>query len=384
MSFGHALYYPHINITNKNWLKNAFLFWDKLSRIVPSSIEPSDSEDVIKLKYETGFLEDHAPERYEVSQTFKDFGKFLMRFIESREFYDNYQRRHRDHFENNYREMQFDSDSRYRRTLFKSIVKSSGTYLHVDKIDENLKKLLFRKGLAIPGDNSWEDWIKIDNDIGYLYMTYLAKSISKSNSLPIVTDVEHLYSASILFEPQIFKDYNADFEYRLGNLLIATYIPKNINNVPLDKLIEIRRKYNDTRLEYFNTITGLCQNIQDIDNKTALEDALNHYSLNLINQTEELKRQYESNKIDTICKFLNISLPSTLVSLSNMIPIEFKSLGIGAGLLFGILSSVSAVKKEKQKLQSNPLSYLLNINSELSGENLFRQINQSISGLRRF
>jgi hypothetical protein len=47
MSFGHALYYPRINLTNKNWLKYAVLYWDKISRIVPPSVQAADSEDVI-------------------------------------------------------------------------------------------------------------------------------------------------------------------------------------------------------------------------------------------------------------------------------------------------------------------------------------------------
>ena len=56
MSFGHALYYPHINLTNKNWVKHALLFWDKISRIVPYSVETEDSEDIIRIKDETDFI----------------------------------------------------------------------------------------------------------------------------------------------------------------------------------------------------------------------------------------------------------------------------------------------------------------------------------------
>ena len=29
------LYYPTINIPNENWLKNALLYWDNISSIVP-------------------------------------------------------------------------------------------------------------------------------------------------------------------------------------------------------------------------------------------------------------------------------------------------------------------------------------------------------------
>ena len=59
------------------------------------------------------------------------------------------------------------------------MVRSTGTYIHVTKIDQRFKELLFDIGIAIPGENEWENWVKIDNEIGLLYMTYLAKTISK-------------------------------------------------------------------------------------------------------------------------------------------------------------------------------------------------------------
>ncbi len=253
MSFGHALYYPYINLTNKNWLKNAFLFWDKISRIVPSSVSPSDSEEIIKIKYETGFIENYSPDEWVISDTFRTFSEYLDAIINSEDFYRYYRRRFRNYFEDWEYEhwRRFREDFSFRRDILESIVESSGYYLHVKKIDRNLKEKLFAIGLAIPGKNEYEDWIKIDNEIGLIYMAYLAKSISKEKTIPIVTDIEQFYSASILFEPKLFKDYQSEFEYKLGNLLIASFVPKDINSVPFDKLIEIRKKYNAERISFF-------------------------------------------------------------------------------------------------------------------------------------
>lgn len=386
MSFGHALYYPYINLTNKNWLKNAFLFWDKISRIVPSSVSPSDSEEIIKIKYETGFIENYSPDRWVISHTFHTFSEYLERIIDSDDFYRYYRTRFPHYFEDwEYKRWRrFREDPSFRRDILESIVKSSGTYLHVQKIDRNLKEKLFALGLAIPGENEYEDWIKIDNEIGFIYMTYLAKSISKEKTIPIVTDIEQFYSASILFEPKLFRDYQSEFEYKLGNLLIGYFLPKDINSVPFDKLIEIRKKYSAERINFFNMISELCRTLPTIDNESALKDALDHYKESLIKQTQELKDIYESFKIETVCKFLNISVPSTLVSFSDIIPIPYKHLGIGAGIIFGLVSAVASVKKEKKQLQERPLSYLLNVSSELSGKDIFRKINDTVKGLRKW
>jgi|YelNatPaOPRAMG01_1025707.scaffolds.fasta_scaffold21344_2 hypothetical protein len=386
MSFGHALYYPFINLTNKNWLKHAFIFWDKISRIVPSSVTPSDSEEIIKIKYETGFIENYSPDRGAISNTLRTFSEYLERILNSEDFYKYYWRKSRNYFDDWEYEhwRRFREDFGLRRDILESIAKSSGTYLHVQKIDRNLKEKLFTLGLAIPGENEYEDWIKIDNEIGFIYMSFLAKSISKEKTIPIVTDIEQFYSATILFEPKLFRDYQSEFEYKLGNLIIGSCVPKDINSVPFDKLIEIRKKYNAERMNFFNMISDLCLSLPEIDNETALEDALNHYGELLIKQTKELKDIYESFKIETVFKFLNISVPSALVSISNIIPITYKPFGIGAGIIFGLVSSAASVKKEKKQLKERPLSYLLNLNSELSGEDIFKKINDTVKGIRKW
>ncbi len=379
MSFGRALYYPHINLTNKNWIKLALLYYDNLSRIVPSSVEPEDSEEIVKIRYETGFIDDHSPDHWEVSNTFSSFSENLERIIERDEFFhDRYFRdihRHRRKYLEHYE---------HRRDFYREVVSSTGTYLHIQKMDKRLKERLFEVGLAIPGRNEWEDWIRIDNEIGLLYMAFLAKSISKSQIMPIVTDLEVSFSSSIYFEPKICSDYRGEMEYKLGTLSICNFSPKNINDVPLDKILEIRKKYADERLSFYTSINELCAKLPEIENKDAMKAALEFHSKNISKDAENLRKMFESHKIETVNSFLTVSVPSTIASLSNFIPVEYKSLGIGAGLLFGLVSAANKVKKERLDLKKNPKSYLLNLRSELGSENIFRKINDTVNGLRRW
>lgn len=378
MSFGHALYYPHINLTNKNWVKHALLFWDKISRIVPSSVEPSDNEDITRIKYETGFIEDYHPESYDTSNTFNDFSEELRRIIESDHFFhDRYfdRERHGRHYMRDFQD---------RRNFYSEMVKSTGTYIHVMKLDQRFKEFLFDIGIAIPGENQWENWIKIDNEIGLLYMTYLAKTISKKKTLPIVTDVEQSFSATIQFESKINSDYKSQFEYRLGNLLIETVVPKKINDVPLDKLIDIRENYKDERTAFFNEVSNLTNSLPEIDNASALNDALNQHSKLILKETKHLEQLYNTHKIETVNKFLSISIPTTVASLSDYVPDIAKPLVAAGGIFFGLVSSANAVKKEKLELKANPKSYLLNLKSELSGGDIFSKINDNIKGIRKW
>ncbi len=90
MSFGHALYYPHINLTNKNWLKYAVLYWDKISRIVPSSIQPTDSEDIIRLRSELDFIKEYRPEPWDVSRAAQEFFLWFSRHADDPEIREYY------------------------------------------------------------------------------------------------------------------------------------------------------------------------------------------------------------------------------------------------------------------------------------------------------
>lgn len=378
MSFGHALYYPHINLTNKNWVKHALLFWDNISRIVPQSVEPSDGEDIIKIKYESGFIKDYRPETRDTSSAFRDFSRELRPILESDNFFNQ------RFFERERHRRNYSRDYQNRRRFFSDMVQSNGTYIHVEKMEPNLKEFLFETGIAIPGQHEWEDWVKIDNEIGLLYMTYFAKSISKNKSLPIVTDVEQSFSASIYFESPINSDYNNQFEYKVGNLLIETIVPKNINDVPLEKILDIRKKYNDERTVFFNEISNLTNSLPKIDNASALNDAVNQHSRLILNETKKLEKLYDAHKIETVNKFLTISVPTTVASLSDYIPDIAKPFVAASGVIFGLVSSAKAVKKEKLELHANPKSYLLNLKSELSGGDMFSKINDNIKGIRKW
>ena len=383
MSLGHALYYPHINLTNKNWIKHALLFWDKLSRIVPESIEPSDNEDIIRIKSETDFIIDYQPDHYDTSRAFKEFSHDLIAIMES-DTYLNEKLMFHNSFSRGHRYRNLTLDNNERRRFFSELVKSTGTYIHVEKLDDRLKNYLFETGIAIPGRNQWSDWVKIDNEIGLLYMTYFAKVISKDKSLAIVTDVEQSFSASIQFESKINSDYRPQFEYRLGNLLIDTVVPKNINDVPIDKLIEIRNKYSSERDSFFNEISKIANSVTGMDNINNLTEALNYHSKLILEETKKLEKFYSISKIDTIKSFLSISIPTSFVALNDHVPDYSKPLFTAGGIVFGIIAAANSVKKEKLRLSENPKSYLLNVKSELSGGGIFTRVNDTVKGIRKW
>jgi len=154
--------------------------------------------------------------------------------------------------------------------------------------------------------------------------------------------------------------------------------------VPLDKILDIRRKYDDERTAFFNEISNLSNSITGLDNSSGLRDAINQHSKIILQETKNLEQLYNSHKIETATKFLSISIPTTIASLTEYVPNEAKPFVVVGGIIFGVVSAANAVKKEKLELKENPKSYLLNLKSELSGGDIFKRVNDTVKGIRKW
>jgi hypothetical protein len=385
MSFGHAIYYPHINLTNKNWLKYALLFWDKISRIVPKSVSPSDSEDVIKIRSEVGFIEDYHPESRDTSQAARDFFAWFSHQIEDPCFLDYY-----DHMLPEIRDM-LKHSSGWRRhgryphpfAVLNAIAREQGTYVHVEKLDPRLKEYLYLTGVAMPGENEWSDWVKIDGEIGLLYMSYLAGSIGEHTSRPTVTDYSACFASSSVLRWAVKRRYQEELEHGLGNLLLASYAPKDMNAVTIDKIVEFRKKYDNERIVFFDSVAAICRDIASVENEGQLQDALNHHGPTLKKHTEDLKKQFEDMRIEPILRFIGISIPTACASMIKYIPDAVGPFIIGGGVLLGFASATHSYFKDRKALQDNPLSYLLTLQAELNAKGFLEKIANNIQGITR-
>jgi hypothetical protein len=54
---GTALYYPHIDIDDSEWLRSAILFWDALQTIVPRAVRTPYKNKDTNILWKEGFLE---------------------------------------------------------------------------------------------------------------------------------------------------------------------------------------------------------------------------------------------------------------------------------------------------------------------------------------
>ena len=385
MSLGNAIYYPYIHLTNKNWLKQALLFWDKVSRIVPAGFEPHDTEDVIQLRNETGFVLDHSPEDWTIADAFHDFSTHLDTLLHSEHFLrDVARRRFRDYdyMPPELRDRIF-HDADFRREVLLEVTRGSGSHIHIRKMSPELVAKLAALGLALPGEREWEGWIKIDSGIGYSYMTYLARSISSANGMAVVTDLSSAYCDSVAFAGGPSRSNADQFEQGFGHILIGHFTPKRINDVPLSRLLEIREKYTAERQKFFLTIHELAEKLKSVSNRAEFDAALAAYSKQVTEDAEQLGKIYRGNHIDVVTKMIAVSVPTALTSMAKGLPDQYKPLPIAAGVILGAVTAIRSIQRDRSEMKKQPLSYLLHLQAELEDANAFRRAMHRIGGLMK-
>ena len=218
---GSALYYPHIDIHDPNWLRSAVLFWDEIKTIAPRAItKPYESKDT-DILWREGFLE---PLRCDLHPDLLDtLGKRVIGLMDSgfsRRDLDSDALRRSD--PNSYALMHADKIGMRIRSEFRF------TNLHPDKISPELLNLATRYGLVgmhpdkLPSSmrkmakeiqylniyperfsrykneiemqeiesTDGHKWLLVDNRFAEVYMAALAALLSKEADLSALTNEE--------------------------------------------------------------------------------------------------------------------------------------------------------------------------------------------------
>lgn len=338
--FGRALYYPHINFNDHNWLKFAALYYDGIDRIVPSDdlIEEVDLIERINdtaTNEETLFVRSVRPSYYadQIAQEFIEYAKTEL------------------------------ADESKRKEIFQRVsrfAKPTDTYpIHIMKMGRELLEELPRLNLPIKKISfEFEDWIEFDSVTGALYMSRLANCIATNKSLPIVSDDPNFQS--IVREAQKERVPN-DLSETLASMVIQSVIPKNIEAITSKQIIKFRNNYKDERQQFYLNINSLVKDLYQIQDEQSLKDAL-HFRKDAIERaTKDIEGIYKSLKIDTGLTAIALSVPSFASGLGWVVA--------GVGLVAVAAGKLTLKGIEYQKTKRNsPYSYVLTLKNRLNKE----------------
>jgi hypothetical protein len=376
-----GLYYPFIHFKDDDWLKLTALYWDGISRIVPSGYQPKhDSETVKKLAGELNFIENIDP-----GYAAEEVG---FRFI-------SVLKKHGDELVKHY---DLAKSNSWPDDPITSLTAPPGSnpklaYIFNEKLSRKFQDDLFKENLATTMRGDDPRWIGMHPKLVSVYMEALADEMARRCGYHPLTDetldhiavtgctVERLAQALLgdvkLLPPEAVAEQ--EIEERLVRMAIQTVIPEDMSVVPVEKIIKLRQQHLGELVSFQSCVNGLVHDIQKLEIKDP-ESLKKHlqiaYDKNIKLKQDELRKALESNDIKTTVSALLVSTaPSSIAATA------FAALGIAAPLVgIGVIAlGLTKVFLDQQKanteaMQKSPAAYLLRMEKKLKPRNLLRWV----------
>jgi len=351
------LYYPTIDIPKDAWLRNAILYWDEVSSIVPKShddqILAELSPDIHYLMSE-GQFRPIKPEdlifKKENWEAFEEFQNEFKEIVMSQQFKTFLQKRNRATY-------QIHINKLGDKTL---------ANIHRNKTSDGLFYTLEELGLAKRNNNN-PDWLLFEKHTALLYMSLLAKYLADidSNQTTIGTD-------SSEYEKLNFKRVSAKGGFPVVSFSLNHFLPSPKENVPLEKILDFKRKRADNLLHFKRTLADFQSKISKSKNQAELKDVAASFEETLKTGVKDLNAVLGDSRVDTTVKTLKslISLKSpTLITTAGAVlnnklglvdlPISWASAGIAAmGAIEITASFIEMRNRNRVKLRESPFSYI--------------------------
>ena len=375
-----GLYYPYIHFRNEAWLKLGALYWSKMGRIVPPQYEVHDSPTVQVLK-ESGFVTnlDPASGAWQVAPLFLDLLKQHGKDLSKR--YDPRRQADVAAPEPNPHATLPGRDPRL-------------AYVAVDKVHPEVQQALVDTHLVVKAATfRGSRWLGMHPRLAAVYMTALANQLA-SGGLEPVTDAELDHVAisgwtmprlaqALLEDMQLVGPTPAkdELQDQLGMIAIRAVAPKNIGQVPVEKIVEIRDRNEDELIAFRAHLEELGENLKASgtgEDPGALQVKLEaYYEETLKRDLEHLKEGLTSAGVDTTVTALNTQLevPAALTSSAVLLQASVDPVvGGTAAVAFGAMKVWRARREKQQQFRSSPAAYLLRLEEGLQPATLLERV----------
>lgn len=386
-----ALYYPFIHFKDDHWLKLSALYWDQMARIVPSGYQPQDSETVQALG---DFVETLRPEwvRPEFGATFTEFAQ-----EQGGQLRDRYSINLRDQWSN----VPVSQRPPTAGGLSGSDPRLS--YVFYEKMTPELREIMVMSDIALP-DPGDPRWIGMHPKMAQVYMTALADELAGERGLCLLTDetIDHLavggctverLAQALLNDVELVQaePKSREVESVAAYVAFQTVLPKDLERVPVDRILEFRKKYPGERgafQQYVAEFVKAREWLEDIQDPATLERRLeSEYEKELKPKLDELREKLRSVNIDTVSGSLvmQIGVPSLVAQGAAVLGIvanPFFAIAAGAALAF--LPVLRDRRKALHELKSSPIACLLRIEEDLQPREITDWIRQGAEKFRFF
>lgn len=345
MSYTKALYYPTIDIQDEEWLKNAVLFWDEISTIVPKSVEAPYKNRTCSVLNDEGILKPcFISESDKVVESMVD--KIEDFAVNSDALYYF---KHKEATE-----MNLYSDQR------------ANFYLHRDKLPLKVQYMLEEKGL-IDGDG----WARVGYNFANYYMTLLAAEIAKKKHLCLLASDSEEYnlSSSYGFSIEGIKGTaTVPVKKPMADMILFRLVVDGFKVNPLTP-IEDLLKYKSCRkdeLALFRSELGNLTdslNYQEIESMEELKAVLEaKYENDVLPALNDVKKTLSDAKVSWV-GYAGQYVTSFCLSSDSFSDIGLGRMVLEAGVTL-LTWVVSTFMKRRSFKRKSPYSYLLSLKSD--------------------
>ncbi|GIG85619.1 DUF6236 family protein [Plantactinospora endophytica] len=421
-----ALYFPYVNLPGDAWVKAAALHWPQLGRIRPRGYyNLRDSDTVKRLRDELDFIIDVRPgwgrlPRRRQSWVDDEVLTRVDRFFGDRRrsvdtgdqvdalFYD-FLDRYKDEMIPRYGTEALGVESLRTWDVYDELLPLDPRLqeVHPGKMSYGLAQQLAADGLLVSRRYQWrrasDGKVLVVGDLAMhqrlarLYLTILADVVAQENAMTPITDQPLFSSATsgwtieamarILLsddadpEPEAGTDYGQVFAV----LALQTVLPRDLADVPVERIIEARRRLLPQLLSYREFLDSLTPDfvaiseVRDPDVRAA--KLRNHVQSRIAHPLEEMERTLGTLGLQPVRAVLTLQTlapPAALGVLANALhlPPVVTSTGVVAGCLVGAVSS--ALDQRRQVVAGHPAGYLLDLRHELAPSDAVAQIRSAI------
>lgn len=253
------LYYPNINIQDGTWLRNAILYWDEVSSIVPYENYPNFSPELLYLQ-EVGVYKAVYPKDLFFSEFADDFCASIVKRITT---YDRSTIKNRDVIQHN--RVRIHKEKIYAPALHELI--------HYRKLPPKL--LDFFNDKKFINDYNTDGWMEIDSRIAQIYMRTLAEYSIKSSGKDIVLGTDNATHSR-----EIYGDArnHTDLKTQCCKINIENCLPQPSLNVSFEDILDFKVRRKDELCAFRTKIRELETNIYNADSP----ELIRHYEAQFI------------------------------------------------------------------------------------------------------
>lgn len=388
---GSALYYPHIDIADQNWLRTAVLFWDEIKTIAPRAVKsPFQTKDTNVL-WKEGYLE---PLRCDLHPDLLDtLGKRVVSLMDRDQFLVG----------NRNTEPNFAALIHAEKLGWEIRDGFRDAHIHPEKLSPELRALVMKAGLArmhpdkLPpsfrrlieemsygwihpekmsprllaelarlnriSDRDGE-WLLVDGRFATIYMSALAALLAKETDLAALTNEDSSLGVNLHGLLEDVKPHTASD--KKGALV--SFIMESIKIDPttkIDKLLAFRRARQNQLAELSAQFEDLSSKISSCESGRELEDqARQVYTTRIRPKLEALKAELSDNAMQSVWegvqRAVTISVPAG-GALSYFSGLAGTTL-LAAGAAIAITDIAVKTHLARNKIRrASPYTYLLDV-----------------------